>query len=272
MKRIFFVSCLIFMVINVMAYQPMLVDGRIWTFSVSGDVTGIDSIDNQWSFYYYKVDGDSVINSEVYKKVYKSYYNKTDWNLYCLMMEDVEEGKVWKYDYSYRSKQYYKDLIFDFSLNVGDKFKNGDDVCENIKYVKDERGNVLKRINMEMSCWIEGYGYEYNILIGASYYLSSVEDEKGILIDCSKGLEYYNPMVVEGYSWNVVNRQVQLDNNKITEYSTFSEKIDGDSIINEVTYKKLWRSTNDELTEYEIIALIREDVDNQKVWTFVGDR
>ena len=29
------------------------------------------------------------------------------------MMEDVEEGKVWKYDYSYRSKQYYKDLILD---------------------------------------------------------------------------------------------------------------------------------------------------------------
>ena len=82
----------------------------------------------------------------------------------------------------------------------------------------------------------------------------------------------YQPIVVEGYNWNVVNRRAQLDGNNTIEYSTIAEKIEGDSIINEVTYKKLWRSTNDELTEYEIIALIREDVDNQKVWTFVGDR
>ena len=35
----------------------------------------------------------------------------------------------------------------------------------------------------------------------------------------------------------------------------------------------VWHGNNTvELTEYEIIALIREDVDNQKVWTFVGDR
>ena len=146
MKRLFFISSLMFMVINVMAYQPMLIEGRIWTFSISGDI-GIDSLDNRRYSYYYKIDGDSIIDGEIYKKVYKSYYNKTDWNLYCLMMEDAEEGKVWKYDYSYRSKQYYKDLIFDFSLNIGDRFRDGNSVCENIKYVKDREGDILKRMD-----------------------------------------------------------------------------------------------------------------------------
>ena len=69
MKRIIFVSCLIFMVINVMAYQSILVEGRIWTILISGDI-GVDSLDNRRYSYYYKIDGDSIIDGEIYKKVY----------------------------------------------------------------------------------------------------------------------------------------------------------------------------------------------------------
>ena len=126
MKRIFIFVCLIFMVINVMAYQPMLVEGRIWTVLHYGGDTGIDSIDNlPPSTTYYKIDGDSIINGDVYKKIYSS-PNKTNWKFDQLIMEDAEEGKVWKYDYSYWSQQSYKDLIFDFNT-----------ICKNIKYVKN---------------------------------------------------------------------------------------------------------------------------------------
>ena len=82
----------------------------------------------------------------------------------------------------------------------------------------------------------------------------------------------YQPIVVEGYNWNVVNRRAQLDGNNTIEYSTIAEKIEGDSIINDVTYKKLWRSTNDEMTEFSIVALIREDIENQKVWAYIGEK
>ena len=51
----------------------------------------------------------------------------------------------------------------------------------------------------------------------------------------------YTPIVVEGYSWNVVNRNAMLDNAQTVIYQTYSEKIEGDTIINNVTYKKLWR-------------------------------
>ena len=82
----------------------------------------------------------------------------------------------------------------------------------------------------------------------------------------------YQPIVVEGYSWNVVNYNFWLDNNRTEVYTTYSEKIEGDSVINGVTYKKLWRSTDTEMTEYEIIGLIREDIANQKVWAYIGEK
>ena len=79
----------------------------------------------------------------------------------------------------------------------------------------------------------------------------------------------YTPIVVEGYKWNVVNRKAMLDANGTIEYKTMIEKIEGDTIINEVSYKKLWHTTDEDLTEYELIGIIREDVENQKVYAFI---
>ena len=251
-----------------MAYQPILVEGRIWSVLVHGGFTGIDSIDNlPPTSHYYKVDGDSVIGGETYKKVHRS-YNKIDWKLYRLMMENAEEGKVWEYGYSYLNQVYYKDLIINFNLNLGDRLKeSGSSVCENIKYVKDKRGNTLKRMDFEEYCWIEGYGYEYYILDGGSYYLSSVEDENGIIIDCSKGLEYYNPMVVNGYRWNVVSGSGN-DGTDIYRYITDTEIIDGDSIIDGVVYKKLWVANPLNLNSRRLLALVREDIKEEKVFAY----
>ena len=83
---------------------------------------------------------------------------------------------------------------------------------------------------------------------------------------------YYKPMVVEGYNWNVVNRNAQLDGSNSVNYKTIKQKFEGDSIINDVTYKKLWQSTDDELADYELIGLIREDAETEKVWVYVGDK
>ena len=266
MKRLFFISCLMFMVINAMAYQPMLVEGRIWNVLL----TGIDPLGkgNDWEeVVYYKIEGDSVIDGEVYKRVYES-HDKIDWVLKYLMMENIEEGKVWQYGYSYLNQVYYKDLIIDFGLNVGDRLKeDGSSVCETIKYVKDKRGNTLKRMDFGEYCWIEGYGYEYYILDGGSFYLSSVEDEDGILIDFSKVTDAYVPMVIDGYSWNVVHSG---DGGIPTQrlYGTNKEIIKGDSIINGITYKKLWEAEDCNLEKRKLLALIREDVEKQKVYAY----
>jgi hypothetical protein len=63
-----------------MAYQPMLVDGRIWTVSITGaDPDPIPETEHSKQIIYYKVQGDSVTETENYKKVYISYNKKEDY-------------------------------------------------------------------------------------------------------------------------------------------------------------------------------------------------
>ena len=75
----------------------------------------------------------------------------------------------------------------------------------------------------------------------------------------------YEPMVVEGYSWNVVNRKV-LPGVPTIVYSTYSEKIEGDSIVNGVKYKKLWKAYDTNLDKKEFLTLIRENYRERKVY------
>lgn len=80
----------------------------------------------------------------------------------------------------------------------------------------------------------------------------------------------YQPMVVEGYSWNVVHSG---DGGIPTQrlYGTNKEIIKGDSIINGVTYKKLWEVEDCDLEKIQLLALIREDVEKQKVYAYNED-
>ena len=79
----------------------------------------------------------------------------------------------------------------------------------------------------------------------------------------------YTPIVVEGYKWNAVNRNAMLDTNGTIEYKTIVEKIEGDTIINDVTYKKVWHTTDVDLAQYELIGIVREDIENQKVYAII---
>jgi hypothetical protein len=73
--------------------------------------------------------------------------------------------------------------------------------------------------------------------------------------------------VVEGYSWNVVHSG---DGGIPTQrlYGTNKEIIKGDSIINGITYKKLWEAEDCDLEKRKLLALIREDVEKQKVYAY----
>ena len=79
----------------------------------------------------------------------------------------------------------------------------------------------------------------------------------------------YTPIVEEGYKWNIVNRNAMLDANGTIEYKTIVEKIEGDTIINDVTYKKVWHTTDVDLVQYELIGIVREDIENQKVYAII---
>jgi hypothetical protein len=77
----------------------------------------------------------------------------------------------------------------------------------------------------------------------------------------------YTPIVVEGYKWNVV----YIGNGGTFDkriYSTNREKIEGDSIVNDIVYKKLWESNDCKIEKTSLLALIREDIAEQKVYAY----
>ena len=265
MKRLFFIGCMMFMVTNIMAYQSVLVEGRTWSTLWYGGATGIDSIDNRPpTTKLYKVEGDSIINEMTYKKIFSSNEQNKQWNLFRLMREDAENAKVWIWN-GYSNKE---NLEMDFSLNVGDIF-NGR--CTGIGQTTDRDGNILKVLEFEGSYFlVEGYGWTRMPLDGAGFSLISVSDETGVLIDFSKKIDVYHPMVVENYSWNVTYKGGDLGDN-IDRYFTKKELFEGDSVIDGVVYKKLWEANPLDLNKRSLLALIREDVVEEKVFAYTKD-
>ena len=81
----------------------------------------------------------------------------------------------------------------------------------------------------------------------------------------------YQAMVVDGYSWNVVGAG-DKGRPDIETYNTYKEKIDGDSVIDGVVYKKLWRYLDANAEDRRhLLALVREDVEEQKVFAYSED-
>ena len=77
----------------------------------------------------------------------------------------------------------------------------------------------------------------------------------------------YQAIVVEGYSWNVVYSDGD-DGDEIYRYRTYREKIEGDSIVNGVAYKKLWEGIGEDMAHKHLLALVREDIVEQKVFGY----
>ena len=116
MKRLFFINCLILIVINVMAYQPMVVEGYSWNIITSSSLMFPDT--KMYSTQKQKIEGDSIIDGIVYKKLWLySDANSDKRSLITLVREDIEEQKVFVYDKGVEV------LLYDLGAEVGDTIK-----------------------------------------------------------------------------------------------------------------------------------------------------
>ena len=77
----------------------------------------------------------------------------------------------------------------------------------------------------------------------------------------------YQAMVVEGYSWNVVSAAHILPTD-LKKYSTAKQKIEGDSIVDGIVYKKLWLYSDANSDKRFLVVLLREDIEEQKVFAY----
>lgn len=108
MKRLSFFICMMFTVINIMAYQPIFVDGRVWTFLMYGESPYPDSENDTWSdTIRYNIIGDTIVDNQIYKILYSSNAAKNR-----LIRENTEEQKIWEYHEYFKKEE----LIMDFNL------------------------------------------------------------------------------------------------------------------------------------------------------------
>lgn len=95
-------------------YIPLLNESNTWNVVAAGFMYE-PYYDTVYQTITYTVEGDTVINSQVYKMIYASWQEEpTEWGLNCFMKED-DDGKVWTK--STITNQEY--LSYDFSLEQG---------------------------------------------------------------------------------------------------------------------------------------------------------
>jgi hypothetical protein len=82
------------------------------------------------------------------------------------------------------------------------------------------------------------------------------------------GNSNYTPLVREGVKWNCVMRRVNWYHPELSFNHHYSIQIKGDTIINEVQYKKCYYIFEDKDEPSNVIprAFLREDIENQQVF------
>ena len=138
-------------------YIPMVDETLLWSYC---DVwkREIDKYDLYYS--QAKFIGDTVINSQNYKKLYTA--NCSNELRYIASMRE-EDKKVYAIRKDYGDKE--EKLIYDFSLNVGDEFHSPFDEFNTVKVTKIEmieiNGKLRKKYYLG-DIWIEGIGTIFN--------------------------------------------------------------------------------------------------------------
>ena len=181
MKRLFLLGCLVLVLVNGWAYDSVLVEGRVWQTDMEYKRTSrspdgeLLEDDDSYSKYY-KLVGDSIVGNRVYKKVYMAEYYRDDFRFYCLVREDVEERKIWRY---YDEGE---ELIMDFTIEEGDTLGSYG-VCEKIEFVRDKNYKRLKKITFEggKNVWVEKYGFVHKDFSDRYYFLTWVREEKELI-------------------------------------------------------------------------------------------
>ncbi len=157
----------------------------------------------------------------------------------------IDQGATWHYDWSGTLPAFSKIEY------IGDTVINNKS-CQQLEV----RSYMFSPIEVGAELHSENTSYEYTYANGDTvFYL--VNDE----------FQEYHPLVEDGNVWNVM--QETGGPGPIPNLSTNTFAIAGDTTINQVDYKKLYSSTQEEPTEWTLEWAIREDMDRKVyIWSF----
>ncbi|HBX50235.1 MAG TPA: hypothetical protein DEH02_04095 [Bacteroidales bacterium] len=149
-KQIFIVCVLFFVSISSFSqnYIPFVKEGKMWTEKTSPSAAPIYSIKT------YQMKGDTIILSNLYKKIINSQNT-----ISCYIREDTITQQVYC-----RQNNGYEFLLYDFALQIGDTLQGED--CITVSSVSTElfAGSIRRKICInygfitEPMIWYEGIG------------------------------------------------------------------------------------------------------------------
>jgi len=156
-------------------YFPLIEENKTWNVL---SVALIPLFDTSFSTITYKFSGDTIINSDSYKKLYLSFQeNPEDWSLWGFMREDADK-RVWLRMDSEEDEF----LMYDYSIDVGDSVFVG--IYEPVYLLLDSISeitiNQTERKKYWFSCnmmpeyretWIEGIGSNKGICWSGSAFV-----------------------------------------------------------------------------------------------------
>lgn len=278
-------------------YKPLVVEGNRWNELLT---YGINSYNKTQVF---KIEGDSIDDGIAYKKiVYTIDSLGQNWIQDGLIREDVAQKKVY---FKRNNEQEYLlydfdvqpgDVIISRSSVLGDSINIRIDSVDAIRIdaAKYKKFYVsTKRLTHDESeyefsgnkrIFIEGIGSLDGILqigdpdiVGVGHgLLCFYRNDRLFLKNGADTSCYYwgnpratyKPLLVEGNQWNVVyswnfNEGAPIE---LVGYYTLIYSLDGDTIVGDVKYKRLIAYKDKEQTRSEYLGLIREDINEQKVF------
>ncbi|MGE5393922.1 MAG: hypothetical protein ACM3P1_04205 [Candidatus Saccharibacteria bacterium] len=234
--------------------QNLLQEGKLWSNTVIGTMVG-----STYQSYFIKFMGDTVINGLAYKKILKSEDEfHENWSLYDYIREEANTGKVFIFNRDVKRDW----LLYDFSLEEGDSILTGGGY-EYAKVVKVDYatfGNspvIRKQIyffeTSGLTRWIEGIGSTWGILEGLSSFFTAGAERKLVCYYENDQLIYHNDWFIhcfpagpdvsilnENLQWNIGTHCVNEGPiNPYDRWSTSFMHIEGDTIKNQLHYKKL---------------------------------
>ena len=178
MKRITLLSLLTIMTIALYSqYLPLVEEGKEW--STLTEIFHFPWDPATYTTEIIKIDGDTIINSVTYSKLYSSPEEiPTNWYLSNFIREDSDK-KVWFRDLNGDTDY----LMYDFSVNVGDSVPIGyfDPVYLHVNSIVPIEVNGTVRKHYTLSCtgspeyeetWIEGLGSDKGLLYSGGVYFT----------------------------------------------------------------------------------------------------
>ncbi len=154
-------------------FEPLVAEGKQWnvvlTYVPWPPITRVTDA--------YKVEGDTVIDRMIYKKLFTTrseHFN--NWEL-CGLLRETEEGQVYHRNYGWNHTFGNETLLYDFAMQPGDSICCNENTSLVLLRTSDtilDDGNIRKRYDFqykengylmdEHEIWIEGIGSELGLL------------------------------------------------------------------------------------------------------------